>query len=195
MVFFSFFCPQTVAAISVYATVLDGPIDPATLFTTVITFNQLRFALIQYPVALATYAEFTVSRRRLAAFFSLEERATTQSKTSNGNSVAIRVDNGTFYWSNPELVETQREEKKKEEEKKAKKNKHNKVEVASRSEQNVLQDVKVEGPIVPVLRDISLEILENELIAVVGSVASGKHGLCVFVSFVAHRDVTPSCRT
>ena len=62
-----------VASLSVYAAVQDGEITAAILFAALSAFGQLRFPLMFYPMALASYAQATVSISRVAAYLSMSE--------------------------------------------------------------------------------------------------------------------------
>lgn len=189
--------PGLVAVVSfiVYALFSkDTDISPSTLFAALVAFDQLRFPLLFYPMALAQLVQAQVSAARVEVFLGLKEVAHGQALGDgiyNRDEHAkgqIVLKNAEVYWHDPDVpleMETS-----------------DKGDSASESstEKNLsvsdmsLKDAE-DGPVYPKpsLKGVSMEVKTGELCAVVGRVASGKSTLCSAVlneTFLKSGEVT-----
>ncbi|CAM9715367.1 unnamed protein product, partial [Chrysoparadoxa australica] len=142
-----------------------NPLVPSVVFTALSLFNQLRFPLYLFPVTLSVLSDGRVSHDRLSNFLNSAESCC--SIPSRGSSlpprpfglndysqdVALSVTSGTFQWA----AEGEGEEQ-------------------SSSEEE--EDGRRTVPLVaPALHGINMTVKKGELVAVVGSVGSGKSSL------------------
>lgn len=177
--------PSIVAVVSYafYATLYaKEDIAASTLFSALIAFDQLRFPLMFYPMALAQYVQAKVSTHRVEAFLKLREvnKSDVQSDLATNGSFnrhdesilkgQIVVNDIDIYWEEPDNTETSTEDS------------MNAQSVHGESSHaDSLSDVKVEEPEIThraILKGVSLNIKPGELMAVVGRVGSGKSTLC-----------------
>ena len=149
-------------ALAVYATIQHGNIDAATLFTCLTTFGMLRFPLMLYPTALASYSQALISTKRLAAFLCLDEVNSDKFQDYSHNEdseVVVELKDVTVYWADPRTPI----------QKEVLNEKNKQVKTTPTSETQDFSN--------PVLENISLQIKKGELIAVVGGVGQGKTAL------------------
>lgn len=90
-----------VVAIAVYVTSQNGNVNAAILFSALSAFNQLRFPLMLFPMALAQLAQALVSRRRLAAFLALPEVSSHRGELPKDGPVAARLEDVVVWWADP----------------------------------------------------------------------------------------------
>jgi ABC-type multidrug transport system fused ATPase/permease subunit len=108
--------PGVVAVVSflVYTlAVPDADIRPSTLFASLVAFNQLRFPLLFYPMALAQYAQAKVSAIRLEAFLGLREIGSSMKEKESKDNYSrespdcpiggISIEDATIYWGDPSV--------------------------------------------------------------------------------------------
>jgi ATP-binding cassette subfamily C (CFTR/MRP) protein 1 len=179
--------PGVVAVVSfiVFAlATVDPSITASTLFAALVAFDQLRFPLLFYPMALAQLAQARVSAGRVEAFLNMKEIG---KGDITGNGVYSREDDGhgeivvkdaTIFWNDPALpigdistddagkstaftVRSSAHSTKQESE-----------ETISDSETPAVKYSK------PILENVTFDVAPGELCAVVGRVASGKSTLC-----------------
>ena len=165
-------------------------ITASTLFAALAAFDQLRFPLLFYPVALAQLAQAKVSAARVQTFLELPEIGDRALLTETGEDSSpgdeskkpkgvyvrnseplaagagsIVLDKATIYWNDPEvpLDETQ----------------HSRTtrKSASGDEETDAESTVQVRYAKPVLNQVSLEVQPGQLCAVVGRVASGKSTL------------------
>lgn len=155
----------------------DAVISAATLFSALVAFDQLRFPLLFYPVALAQLAQAKVSAARVELFLGLKEVSrggSTGSSQYTRNEDArgeIILKDATIYWDDPnEPIEV---------------TDHDgtaSVTMSSISEDASSVVSSAEDPQVrypkAALKKATLRVSPGELCAVVGRVASGKSTLC-----------------
>lgn len=169
--------PGLVAVVSfvVYALFYTGAdITASTLFAALVAFDQLRFPLLFYPMALAQLAQASVSAARVQKFLMMKEVGRGE---KIGNGTFVRIDNkgggeievkdATVYWSDPSIPIDETQHSKVSDEKSTKTTELDVVEAAT--------EVKYPKA---VLENISLGVKTGELCAVVGRVGSGKSTLC-----------------
>jgi ABC-type multidrug transport system fused ATPase/permease subunit len=170
--------PGVVAVSSyvVYALAYDGDISASTLFAALIAFDQLRFPLLFYPVALAQLAQAKVSAARVELFLGLKEIGKDDivgggkfSRDSSGPGEII-VEDATAFWSDPKVPLATTD--KSDDASSLTATIHDNTSMSGDSEEG---DVKYPKPS---LKDVSLHIAPGELCAIVGRVASGKSSLC-----------------
>jgi len=108
--------PGIVAVVSfaTYAVYFKGAVIRAsTLFTALVAFEQLRFPLLFYPMALAQLAQAQVSALRVEAFLRLKE-VSSFSTNSDGNACytldddslrtgEVKATDVTIYWGDPKV--------------------------------------------------------------------------------------------
>lgn len=171
--------PGLVAVVSfvVYALFYNGSdITASTLFAALVAFDQLRFPLLFYPMALAQWAQASVSAARVQKFLIMKEVGRDE-QIGNGTFVRqeeakgeIIVQDATIYWSDPSVPidETQ----------------HSKVSKGSNDEKSIATEPEVVEAVADVkypsavLQNVSFSVKPGELCAVVGRVGSGKSTLC-----------------
>ena len=168
--------PGLVAVVSFTVYILavpDATNSASTLFAALIAFNQLRFPLLFYPMALTQLSQAKVSAARLELFLSMKEIGSAKSsnggvysretKTGNGE---INLKDAAVYWSDPKipLISKQPEDSES----------HS---TAKATGVDDLEGTSVEY-LKPILSDISFQVPNGELCAVIGRVASGKSSLC-----------------
>jgi ATP-binding cassette subfamily C (CFTR/MRP) protein 1 len=181
--------PGIVAVTSfiVYALAFSGAdISASTLFAALVAFDQLRFPLMFYPMALAQLVQARVSASRLEVFLDLNEIGTCEStgegiytrEASDVGSVSIK--DTDIYWGNPRAPKEATGEFGDDD-----------TSVASYSAGKLASDASdlesgLDGQggkalYQPILKNISMEVKSGELCAVVGRVASGKSTLCAAI--------------
>lgn len=175
----------------------DSDITASTLFAALVAFDQLRFPLLFYPMALAQLVQAQVSAARVEVFLGLKEVAHGQAlgdgtyhRNEEGKGQIILKD-AEVYWSDPKVpIEMEESDK-------------GDASSVSTTEKNLsesdmsLKDAEnaLDGPIYPkpALKGVTMEVKAGELCAVVGRVASGKSTLCSAVlneTFLKSGEVT-----
>jgi ABC-type multidrug transport system fused ATPase/permease subunit len=154
--------PNLTAVITfiVYAYATSGEITAAILFASIVAFDQLRFPLMFYPMAMAQYAQAKVSTGRVAIFLGYNEVSDTGFIRTDEGDGEIVVQNATVYWRDPKTPMTKSEM----EDKSLDKSEHSKSSENTQSEHEI-------GDVIfpkPVLTDINLKISPGEVCAVVG---------------------------
>lgn len=179
--------PGLVAVCSfvVYALWRQGAeISASTLFAALVAFDQLRFPLMFYPMALAQLVQAKVSAARVEVFLGLKEIAHGEAmgggtyvreKNSEGE---ITLDKAEVYWSDPDVPVDIPQDK----------SDDDSMSVTSRDtsdkgSSNLDLESEPQGPVYPkaALKGISMEVKKGELCAVVGRVGSGKTTLCAAI--------------
>lgn len=195
--------PGLVAVVSfiVYSVGYDGKISASTLFAALIAYNQLRFPLLFYPMALATYAQASVSAKRVERFLGLSEVRTDEegkkiynSKDASLAKGEIKVKGATIYWSDPDKpvpvaednsndmgsLGSSRHSVKSSSSKGSNGSKKSKSKSKKNSEVvvvDVVPDAEMQEEVKypdPILTDVSMTIVPGELCAIIGRVGSGK---------------------
>jgi ATP-binding cassette subfamily C (CFTR/MRP) protein 1 len=181
--------PGIVAVTSfiVYALGFPGAdISASTLFAALVAFDQLRFPLLFYPMALAQLVQARVSATRVEAFLDLNEIGISG---STGEGVYIRehsedgslsVRNADIYWSNPRAPKKVVGEVSDDDSSVASTSGGKLASDTSdlESASDVLAKVIISKPI---LKNLNMDVKRGELCAVVGRVASGKSTLCAAI--------------
>lgn len=149
--------PALVASVTlaVYSA-LGNQLSPAKVFTALALFNQLRFPLIFYPMVINTLAEGKSSLARLTKFFNSEEVIDYVERVENeeqdalhaasGSDSVVAIRDGTFSWTC----------------------------ISSTSINDTDRDSSCLSSSSKILRNINLDVKKGELVAVIGSVGSGK---------------------
>jgi len=177
--------PGIVAVVSfvVYALAISGAnISASVLFSALVAFDQLRFPLLFYPMALAQLVQARVSAARVESFLELNEIGSSQSIgegsyiREHGTEGTISIQDAEVYWSDPRLRNEQTTELSQADDTSKSPSVSEKTPDGTCDSESGL-DGGVEGP-VPILRNINMSVKSGELCAVVGRVASGKSTLC-----------------
>jgi ATP-binding cassette subfamily C (CFTR/MRP) protein 1 len=181
--------PGVVAVLSfvVFALATVNPsITASTLFAALVAFDQLRFPLLFYPMALAQLAQARVSAGRVEAFLNMKEIV--KGETS-GNGIYSREEDGqgeivvkdaTIFWNDPALPigEISTDDPGRSTAFTIGSSAHS----TKQESEHALKNADSETPAVkyskPILKNVTFDVAPGELCAVVGRVASGKSSLC-----------------
>ncbi|KAL3918531.1 MAG: hypothetical protein SGILL_004192 [Bacillariaceae sp.] len=174
--------PGVVAVTSfvVYALAFPGAeISASVLFSALVAFDQLRFPLLFYPMALAQLVQAQVSGSRVEVFLELNEIGTSKAtgrgsyeKDEKGDG-SIVLDDVEVYWTDPRTpveLPTEKEDADDTSTAPSTKSLAESSDTESAAGTEILQK--------PVLREVSMKVQNGELCAVVGRVACGKTTLC-----------------
>lgn len=194
---------QPIIVFITYVRIQDEPLSAATAFTTVALFNIMRLPFAFMPMGLLQYIQSKISLKRLERYLALPEldsyvQDTPPPDTPTDSTLAqpgsISIQNGSFSWLNPdgpEIKPVQDEKPKKPKRKSQRGSRKSKGDPGadeasnadddgsmSRSTHSVatsmVQEDGSKAGVVITLQDISCEIEPGSLVAVVGSVGSGK---------------------
>jgi ATP-binding cassette subfamily C (CFTR/MRP) protein 1 len=188
---------QPIIVFWTYIKIQDEPLTAATAFTTVALFNIMRFPFAFMPMGLLQFIQSKISLKRLERYLALPELSDyvehspppeTPEESPLAKSGSITIQDGNFSWIDPEAPEikpVQDEAPKKEKKtRRSLRDSSKKTDDASsddgsmsRSTHSFISSVISEdggkgGGIT--LQDITCEIEAGSLVAVVGSVGSGK---------------------
>jgi ABC-type multidrug transport system fused ATPase/permease subunit len=154
---------------------IGADVSASTLFAALLAFDQLRFPLLFYPMALAQIAQASVSAARVQQFLLMKEVGSgeqigtgTYDRDAEASPGDIQVKSLTVYWKDPQipLDETQHSIK----------STHSADSKSNLTEADTeIGDIKYAKP---VLKDVSVHVKPGELCSVVGRVGSGKSTLC-----------------
>jgi ABC-type multidrug transport system fused ATPase/permease subunit len=199
--------PGIVAMTSFVVYSLNGGTPSAsTLFAALTAFGQLRFPLLFYPMALAQYAQASVSAKRIEAFLRMEEVGTGEpvgdvapdSKETEGKEKAgiyngklqeslkvgeVTVKDVTIYWRNPDIPLPVGDDASSTLDQSIHSVGSKKSDGSSKKVVQSNVDVEIESvPELrypqPILSSVDLDVSPGELCAIVGRVGSGKSTLC-----------------
>lgn len=185
---------QPIIVFITYVRIQDEPLDAATAFTTVALFNIMRMPFAFMPMGLLQYIQSKISLKRLERYLALPELENyientpppdTDKDSPMAQSGSISIRNGTFSWTNPdgpEIKPVQDEKPKKPKRESRRSSRKSNGDASSddasmsRSTHSIATLTNEDGTkIVPItLQDISCDIVPGSLVAVVGSVGSGK---------------------
>lgn len=150
----------------VYTFATDSEISASTLFAAIIAFDQLRFPLMFYPMAVAQYAQAKVSLGRVSIFLGYKEVTEDGYEREEGVGEIV-IENTTIFWSDPESPMTKAEM----DDKGLDKSEHTRSDYSKVSEDDLIYPKAI-------VSEVNLHIAPKELCAVVGRVGSGKSTLC-----------------
>jgi ABC-type multidrug transport system fused ATPase/permease subunit len=178
--------PGVVAVTSfiVYALAFSGAdISASVLFSALVAFDQLRFPLLFYPMALAQLVQARVSAARVEIFLDLSEIGTKDNagegvyQREHSDEGSIIIENAEVYWGDPRVsVDKTVEIDIKDDTSTAMSTDDNRSSADSSDTESGLGD-GIDRPRA-VLSNINMKVSSGELCAVVGRVASGKSSLC-----------------
>jgi len=184
--------PGIVAVCSfiVYALWSTGAeINASTLFAALVAFDQLRFPLLFYPMALAQLVQAKVSAARVEVFLGLKEVAHGKA-LGDGKFIreeeaegAISLENAEVYWSDPDIPVISEGNKSEDDETVASSTSGKDLSATDRSASSVDLESTTGTLVYPkaALKNVTMEVKTGELCAVVGRVASGKSTLCAAI--------------
>lgn len=192
---------QPIIVFITYVRIQDEPLSAATAFTTVALFNIMRLPFAFMPMGLLQYIQSKISLKRLERYLALPELATyvlntpppdADKDSPQAQSGSISIRNGSFSWSDPdgpEIKPVQDEKPKKPKRESRRSSRKSKSDESShgapssddaslsRSTHSLGTMTNEDGhkATVPItLQDITCDIVPGSLVAVVGSVGSGK---------------------
>jgi ATP-binding cassette subfamily C (CFTR/MRP) protein 1 len=185
---------QPIIVFVTYVNIQDEPLTAATAFTTVALFNIMRFPFAFMPMGLLQYIQSKIALKRLERYLALPELGEYVKDTPNpdtpedsvlAKSGSITITEGNFSWVNPdgpEIKPIQDEVPKKEKRSSRRNSKSSKgsddgSESLSKSTHSFASStINEEGDKngLITLQDITCDIEAGSLVAVVGSVGSGK---------------------
>lgn len=183
--------PGLVAVLSFVVYVLAVPgarISASLLFSALASFDQLRFPLLFYPMALAQLSQARVSGARLETFLGMKEVGKGEA-TGDGTyrrdedaPGSIQMKDVTMYWSDPNTPISKSgasddDNKSVTSSRSGKSGKSSAAKTVGEDDEDFMGESSLTYP-KPILRNISMEVKQGELCAVVGRVASGKSTLC-----------------
>lgn len=187
--------PGLVAVVSFVAYALavpDANIAASTLFAALSAFDQLRFPLLFYPMALAQLSQAQVSAQRVETFLNMKEvggseeassgyvrvQGNSKNGSSSGGGGEILVEDATIYWSDPSIPISKHDVDDDSSVSSKSVASSRKSKSTAKEESELLTE---DGELVypkPVLEHVSFKVKPGELSAIVGRVASGKSTIC-----------------
>lgn len=154
-----FAVPVLACSISFVIYAMHNPLDPATIFSALTWFGELRFPLMFLPTVIVGLADFKIAMQRIKALL-LAPELDMEPTINKDAKFGIEIVNGDFLWEAPPPVS--------EDDKKDSKLKDKPVEK--------VEPVKHDDLPLPDahLTNINIQIKKGDLVAVVGAVGSGK---------------------
>ena len=169
---------QPILVFLTYVSIQDEPLTASTAFTTVALFNIMRFPFAFLPMGFLQYIQSKISLRRLERYLDLPElseyvlySAPDDPSEDEKQHGSITFRDATFSWHDPDgkVIRPINEEKKGSGKKQP--DKSDEIKASTNSDPSVADSQK-EVPLV--LQNISCTVPAGSLVAVVGSVGSGK---------------------
>ncbi|CAG8547028.1 11089_t:CDS:10 [Funneliformis mosseae] len=181
----------SILAFIVYS-LTGGELTADVVFSSLALFNIMRLPLMFLPVVIASVTDALVSVKRIQELFVAEQLDYLPKVNPNGDH-AIKVDDGEFIWESAPPENSQNDNKGKKKHKRSKKSSKNEEKIHKDKIENVngdnettiltpmdsaehMANVKTLTPYSH-LRNVNLSIPRGKLVAVVGSVGSGKSSL------------------
>uniref|UniRef100_A0A7S1VDZ8 Uncharacterized protein n=1 Tax=Grammatophora oceanica TaxID=210454 RepID=A0A7S1VDZ8_9STRA len=160
----------------VYAYATNRPTTASTLFAALVAFEQLRFPLMFYPMALALLVQAKVSLHRVAIFLGMGEVVTEEGykredQSSDVDGGEIIVQDATVYWSDP-TIPIPKVDENDEDSKSLERSEHTKEVSTTEMDGSDVAYPK------PVVTNLTLHVQPGQLCACIGRVGSGKSSLC-----------------
>jgi len=191
---------QPIIVFVTYVNIQDQPLTAATAFTTVALFNLMRFPFAFMPMGLLQFIQSMISLKRLERYLGLPELNPYVLDEGDSEPGSITIQDGSFGWIDPDgpaIKPVQEEERSKKKEKAERAERRasrraSRKSVSTESNASTTLDQNLEewssssvstmesgADKVPVitLRNITTHIKPGSLVAVVGSVGSGKSSL------------------
>ncbi|KAF4984405.1 hypothetical protein FDECE_17091 [Fusarium decemcellulare] len=144
-------------------------LSPAEIFSSLALFNGLRIPLNLLPLVLGQVIDAWSSVKRIQEFLLQEEMVEDMTVDTTGDD-AIRLEDASFTWEKTHANESEKEKGKKD-----KKDASVKTPQPDSGEDTASTLVEEREPFK--LQDLNFQVKRNELIAVIGSVGSGKSSL------------------
>jgi len=191
---------QPIFVFMTYVNIQPEPLTAATAFTTVALFNLMRFPFAFLPMGLLQFIQSMISLKRLERYLALPElQPYVLNEGTPEEAGGIMIRDGSFGWVNPDgpaIKPVQEEERSKKKERAERKERRASRRASRKSNATIQTDSSLSQNLenlstssvsteesgadkVPVitLRNITTTIKPNSLVAVVGSVGSGKSSL------------------
>lgn len=188
---------QPIIVFLTYVNIQDQPLSASTAFTTVALFNIMRFPFAFLPMGLLQYIQSKISLKRLERYLALPElegyvedeaHPEVDPDSPMAQPGSIKIKDGSFSWIDPDGPEVKPVQDEKPKKEKKKKEGEDDADVGASAASNKALSLarsqssgsltstesgsKAGGGIT--LQDLSCEIEAGSLVAVVGSVGSGK---------------------
>ncbi|KAJ3020955.1 UNVERIFIED_CONTAM: hypothetical protein HDU68_009889 [Siphonaria sp. JEL0065] len=156
--------PVIAAAVSFVVYSQFNPLNAAHVFSALSWFSMLQGPLIFYPMLANAWADFRIALTRIEAFL-LAEELEDQPEVQKDHPYALSIRNGDFLWEEKEEAPAVQDEK------------NAKATLSPVLADTELVQVPIAIPEKIHLRNINLDIPKGSLVAIVGSVGSGKSSL------------------
>jgi len=185
--------PGLVAVVS-FATyaiaVPDADISASVLFAALSAFDQLRFPLLFYPMALAQLSQAQVSAARVQTFMNMKEVHMGGTAAQDGyerlesdgagTGGEIVVEDATIYWSDPKIPIHKADAGSDTESVSSKSvsSSQKSKATATKDDSELLDEEEDLVYPKPILENVSFNVKPGELCAIVGRVGSGKSTIC-----------------
>jgi len=155
-------------------------LDPAPVFSSLALFNSLRLPLNFLPLVIGQVVDANASLRRIEEFMMAEEAQEDTQWDYNAKD-AVVLENASFTWERTPTQDDDMPDAKKTKKEKSKKEKRKSGDVQEKEEDlSTAATPKEEVPFE--IKDLNLAIGRKELIAVIGTVGSGKSSLLAAIA-------------
>lgn len=179
---------QPILVFMTYVNIQDSPLKSSTAFTTVALFNIMRFPFAFLPMGLLQYIQSRISLKRLERYLDLpelpayvENNAPPSEPDAEHGSIIVK--GGTFSWVDPDAKPIRPIQEMKPERRRSSRRSRGKSQAPSAEEEELQHSVRSsasrastgssKAPAIT-LQDLTFTVPSGSLVAVVGSVGSGK---------------------
>ncbi|KAL5035647.1 hypothetical protein RTP6_003309 [Batrachochytrium dendrobatidis] len=156
---------------------INHDLEPGRIFSSLTWFNQLRFPLMFLPQIIVGYADLKVALQRIQALF-LAPELVDQAEISPNAIHAVEIVNGEFTWDSlPPTAPPVTSKPASKQRGYSFKNTSNSGTPTNTSESTITTENTKKVPEISTLRKLNIAIPRGKLVAIVGSVGSGKSSL------------------